>query len=165
MDTLEQKLIADAKVFFGLPEDSTNAELHEAILAASPAKKDDAIIDMATEIASLVKSETEKQVSEFTAKLESDYKSIIETMENKVSELEFKLSETKPAPDNSEDLNTKLNEISSSIENLKTEFGSQLNEIKAKPSGAAVPGDGVVISKHEAKEVPLPPKAHNIIRM
>lgn len=162
MDTI-QNILNLAKTFFGLNEEATNAELHEAMLAASPSKKDDAIIDMASEIASLVKSETEKQVSEFTAKLESDYKSIIETMESKVSDLESKLAETKPEA--TEDFTTKFNEINSAIENLKTEFGTQLNEIKSAPKTAAVPGDGTIISKHETKVEPLPAQGKNYIKL
>lgn len=164
MDTLVLKLISDAKAFFGLNEEATTAELHEAILAASPAQKDDAIIDMATEIASLVKSETEKQVSEFTAKLETDYKSIIETMEAKVSALETKLAENKTA-EIPEDLTAKFAEINASIEGLKTEFGTQLNEVKARKDAAPVPGDGTIITKHETKETPLPSQGKNLIRL
>lgn len=164
MTELEVIISADLKKYFGLSEDATNVELSEAIQIATANKKDDVVIEMTSQIAELVKMETDKQVTEFTAKLEADYKTIIETMESKVSALELKLSEVKPES-NAVDFDTKFNELNASIENLKTEFGNQLNEVKAKAAGTAIPGDGLILSKHEAKDLPLPSKGFNTIKM
>lgn len=164
MDTLVLKLISDAKAFFGLNEEATTAELHEAILAASPAKKDDAIIDMATEIASLVKSELEKQVALIDAQIEADCKLAMDEIRAKYSALETKLAENKTA-EIPEDLTAKFAEINEKIEGLKTEFGTQLNEVKAKKDAAPVLGDGTIITKHETKETPLPSQGKNLIRL
>jgi Fe2+ transport system protein B len=164
MTELEVIISADLKKYFGLSEDATNVELSEAIQIATANKKDDVVIEMTSQIAELVKMETDKQVTEFTAKLESDYKTIIETMESKVSALELKLSEVKPET-NTVDFDTKFNELNASIENLKTEFGNQLNAIKATTKTESVAGDGVVLRKHEGSDVPLPSKGFNTIKM
>lgn len=155
LSELASKILQKAKTVFLLPEDATEAELHQAITESSEDLKTDLVMGFASQLSELVQAETDKQVAEFTAKLKEESAEVISILETKLSDLETKLSEIK-IPD--------VEATDKKIADLRTEFANELNKIKAVDYKASLAGDGTVISKHESNGSPLPTKAFNIIR-
>ncbi len=149
MKELESIITADLKKYFGLSENATDVELSEAIQNSTSNKRDDVAIEMVSQIAELVKMETDKQVTEFTSKLEADYKSIVETLQSKVEELNTKIDSIKDGEES-----TEVFDFDSKIEALKIEFGKQLNEIKAGKN-PTTEGSAKVIETHKRNGSPV----------
>lgn len=152
MNELMENILNDLKALFGLSEEATTVEIHQAVLAAKQSTKDDSILELAKSVSEFAKAEIDLKVANYTEELKAAVDVIVNKQDedfallnSKVSELETKLSEIKP--------DASLEEI----EKIKTEFGDQLNEIKATISGGKAPGgDGVTIAKASLKGEPLP---------
>lgn len=151
MKDLISNILASSKKHFGLKEDATDVELHEAILASE--NKDIIVVKMASDIAEIVKAESAKQV----VALEAETNSLLDAMANRVEALEAKLAEA-TKPENSNELASEFEKIGNQIEALKTEFGNEINTLKAADK-SVVPGDGSTIQTHVngKKELPVIP--------
>lgn len=141
---LKEKIIAGLKSFIGLPTEATDVEVHEKLTTASEDMRADLIVNFTNEVVTLFKSELDAAVKATSDKIEADYKSVIEQTSAQVADLQKAIEEVKA--------NSLTKEA---VENLKTEFGNELNAIKETKAQIA-PGDGKIIEKHQAAEKKTP---------
>lgn len=135
---LKEKISTALKSFLGIPTEATDVEVHEKLTTASEHMRADLIVNFTNEFATLFKSELDAAVKATSDKIEADYKSVIEQTSAQVAELQRSIEEVKA--------NSLTKEV---VENLKAEFGNELNTIK-ETKGQVIPGDGKVIEKHQA---------------
>lgn len=141
---LKEKINTVLKSFLGIPTEATDVEVHEKLTAASEDMRADIIMNFTNEVATLFKSELDAAVKATSDKIEADYKSVIEQTSAQVADLQKAIEEVKA--------NSLTKEA---VENLKTEFGNELNTIK-ETKAQIVTGDGKIIEKHQAIEKQKP---------
>lgn len=141
---LKEKISTALKSFLGIPTEATDVEVHEKLTTASEDMRADLIMNMTNEVTTLFKSELDAAVKATSDKIEADYKSVIEQTSAQVADLQKAIEEVKA--------NSLTKEA---VENLKTEFGNELNAIKETKAQIA-PGDGKIIEKHQAAEKQKP---------
>lgn len=141
---LKEKISTALKSFLGIPTEATDVEVHEKLTTASEDMRADLIMNMTNEVTTLFKSELDAAVKATSDKIEADYKSVIEQTSAQVADLQKAIEEVKA--------NALTKEA---VENLKTEFGNELNAIK-ETKAQIVTGDGKIIEKHQAIEKQKP---------
>ncbi len=141
---LKEKISTALKSFLGIPTEATDVEVHEKLTTASEDMRADLIVNFTNEVSTLFKSELDAAVKATSDKIEADYKSVIEQTSAQVADLQKAIEEVKA--------NSLTKEA---VENLKTEFGNELNTIKETKAQIA-PGDGKIIEKHQAIEKQKP---------
>lgn len=141
---LKEKISTALKSFLGIPTEATDVEVHEKLTTASEDMRADIIVGFTNEVATLFKSELDAAVKATSDKIEADYKSVIEQTSAQVADLQKAIEEVKA--------NSLTKEA---VENLKTEFGNELNAIK-ETKAQIVTGDGKIIEKHQAIEKQKP---------
>lgn len=134
-------ILKSVKGFFLLPEDATEAEVHQKLVDAEGEVKANLVLEMATQIADLVQSETTKQVEDFTAKLQTEVDGIIGEFRTQIAGFEKQLSEKSEG--------VTIEQVDSKIDALKTEIGNEINTIKLSKGIASANGDPKIVQTHE----------------
>lgn len=147
---LTEKIIGWVKGVFKLDPESTEAEIHEAIVNSNEDLKTELIANVGGQIAGFAIAEIEKAVTAFSEQLKADTQSTIEQLNAKLTLIENKLAEV-----GQPQASIQMADVEKIASDLREEFGSQLLEVKGS-LGSRADGDGAIIQKAENKKVEVP---------
>lgn len=147
---LTEKIFGWVKGVFKLDPESTEAEIHEAIVNSNEDLKVDLVVNVANQIANFANDEIQKAVTAFSEQLKADTQSTIEQLNAKLTLLENKLAEVGQSQ-----ASIQMADVEKIASDLREEFGSQLLEVKGS-LGAKTDGDGAIIQKAGDKKVEVP---------
>lgn len=147
---LTEKIIGWVKGVFKLDPESTEAEIHEAIVNSNEDLKTELIANVGGQIAGFAIAEIEKAVTAFSEQLKADTQSTIEQLNAKLTLIENKLAEV-----GQPQASIQMADVEKIASDLREEFGSQLLEVKGS-FGASAEGDGAIIQKATNKKAEAP---------